>query len=313
MQYGRIAGIDKPLSRLILGGGPLNPDRQEKGDAMLDAFFAAGGTGVDTAHIYGRDGASERALGRWMAARGNRERVFLITKGAHHASDFTPRVTPEVITAELLESLERMQTDHVDLYLMHRDNTAVPVGPLVECLNEHLAAGRIRAFGGSNWSPRRIEEANAYAAAHGLKGLAASSPFFALAVAHDAPEMRHAIINGDREAMAWYRETQFPLLSWTSQAQGFFSDRARRDDPEALRRFRRYDHEDNWERRRRVRELADKRGVTGTQVALAWVLQQGMNVHPIVGTGTVPHLEEALGALSLALSAEESAWLNLER
>lgn len=312
MAYGRIPGIDKPLSRLILGGGPFNPDNMEKANTMLDAFLAAGGTAVDTAHIYGRDGASERALGQWMASRGNRDRVLVITKGAHHASDFTPRVTPEVITAELLESLRRLQTDHVDLYLLHRDDAAVPVGPIVQCLNEHLTAGRMRAFGGSNWSPRRIEEANAYAAAHGLTGLVASSPFLALAVAHDAPEFRHAIINGDKEALAWYRDTQFPLLSWSSQAQGFFSDRAKREDPESVRRFRRYDHEDNWERRRRVRELAEQRGCTPTQIALGWVLQQPINAYPLIGSGSVAHLEDAVGALDVRLRPEDLAWLNLE-
>ena len=309
---GRIAGVEKPVSRLILGCGPLREDDMAQAERMLDAFVARGGTALDTAHVYGRDGASERAVGRWLASRGRRAEIVVITKGGHPAPDWSPRVSPEVIDAELTESLERLQTPYIDLYLLHRDNPALPVGPLVECLNEQLVRGRIRAFGGSNSHPRRLAAANAYAEAHGLRGMAASSPFFALAIAHDPPRMGHAILNGDREARDWYRETGFPLLSWTSQAQGFFSARANREDPAALRHFQRYDDPDNWERRRRTWELASRRGCTPTQVALAWVLRQPLNAHPIIGSGSVPHLEDAVGALDVHLTPEELAWVNLE-
>ncbi len=314
VEYGEIPGSAKPVSRLVLGCGPLSLERSERAFALLDAFAAVGGTALDTAHIYGRDGASERVLGQWLAAGGNRERMFVITKGAHHAADFTPRVRPEVIDAELEESLARLGTDHVDLYLLHRDDPAVPVGPLMDCLNAHVRAGRAHALGGSNWAPARLAAANAYAAERGLQGLAASSPFFALAVAHDRPEMRHVILHGDDAALAWYRRTRLPLLSWTSQAEGFFSDRADPDDPEARRRFERYDHPENWARRRRVRDLARRRGCTPTQLALAWVLRQdGLNVFAIIGPGSVEHLGEAVGALEVRLDPDERAWINLER
>jgi aryl-alcohol dehydrogenase-like predicted oxidoreductase len=309
MTYGRIAGVERPVGRLILGCGGLRPERLAEQAAVLDAFVAAGGTALDTAHVYGQ-GASERALGQWLAARGWRERVVLITKGAHPGPDWRPRVTPDVIDRELRESLGRLGTDYVDLYLLHRDDPAAPVGPLVECLNAHLAAGRIRALGASNWSPERIEAFNAYAAAHGLRGFAASSPFLALAVARDPAHMGHAIVNGDARARAWYAATGLPLLAWSAQAQGFFSDRA--DDPALAPRFRRYDHPDNWERRRRVRQLARERGWTPTQVALAWVLHQPGDVFAIVGPGSVAHLRESLGALQVRLTAGELAWLNLE-
>ena len=314
MEYGTVPGSAKPVSRLVLGCGPWSPERSERAFAVLDAFAGAGGTALDTAHIYGRDGASERAVGQWLAARGNRDQMFVMTKGAHHAADFTPRVRPDVIDAELADSLARLGTDHVDLYLLHRDDPAVPVGVLMDCLNGHVRAGRAHALGGSNWRPERFDAAKAYAAERGLRSLVASSPFYALAVAHDRPEMRHAILNGDEAALAWYRRTGFPIFSWTSQAQGFFSDRADPDDPEARRRFGRYDHPDNWERRRRVRDLARRRGCTPTQLALAWVLRQdGLNVFAIIGPGNVEHLREAVGALDVRLEADERAWVNLER
>lgn len=312
MEYGRIEGLAKPVSRLVLGCGGFRPDDMDRVGGLLDAFAAAGGTALDTAFIYGRDGASERAVGQWLEGSGQRGRMVLITKGAHPDSEWRPRVTAEVIGAELAQSLERLRTDHVDLYLLHRDDPASPVGPILECLNGHVEAGRMRAFGGSNWSPARLEEANAYAAAHGLRGFAASSPQLTLAIAHDPPHMGHSVVSHDREAMDWYRRTGLPLLAWTSQAGGFFSARANPDDPESRRRYRRFDYEENWRRRERVWDLAGRLGCTPTQVALAWVLGQPGQMHAIIGSGSIAHLEDACGALGVRLSPQDLAWLALE-
>jgi aryl-alcohol dehydrogenase-like predicted oxidoreductase len=311
MQAIHIPGIPGPVSRLVLGCGSFRPEDGGRAEAVLDAFLAAGGTALDTAAVYGRDGASERAVGRWLSSRGCRERMVIVTKGCHPDAEWRPRVRPDVIDAELATSLERLGTPTVDLYLLHRDDPAVPVGPLVECLNGHLAAGRIRAFGGSNWSVERLAEANAYAAARGLVGMAASSPHLALAVARDPAHMGHATVSADGAARAWYRESGMPLLAWSAQAQGFFSERARPGDPEAARRFRRYDHPDNWERRRRAVELAARLGVPATAVALAWVLGQGPHVLPIIGPGSPEHLAEAALALQLRLQPRELSWLEL--
>ncbi len=312
MRYGRLHGLETPVSRIILGCGGLRRDNMDKATTLLDAFRAAGGTTLDTAFNYGRDGASERAVGQWIAERSARSDVVIITKGAHHDAEWRPRVRPDVITQELTLSLERLGTDHIDLYLLHRDDPQAPVGPIIDCLNQHLTDGRIRAFGGSNWSPRRIEEANAYAASHGLQGMVASSPNLALAVATDPPHMGHATVSGDPEALQWYERTRFPLLAWSAQAQGFFSERGNPENPDARRHFRRYDDPRNWERWRRVQDLASRRDRTPTQIALAWVLDLPLEVYAVVGPGTVPHLEDALAAQEVTLTPTELDWLNLQ-
>jgi len=313
MLYGTIPGLGRPVSRLVLGSMVFRlepPEAWARTCDLLDQFAALGGNAVDTAHIYGR-GESERALGRWLAQRGNRDQMVIITKGAHPAPDWTPRLTPAAIAADLAESLERLGTT-IDLYLLHRDDPAMPVGPIVECLNEHLAAGRIRAMGASNWTPERIQEANEYAAARGLAGFAASSPNLALAVPNKPHWPGTVSIAGDRAALAWYRARQFPVLAWSSQAGGFFSGRFSPDRPEAPRMVQVYDSPGNWERLRRARELAAARGCTPVQVALAWVLHQPFPIFALIGPHSVAELQDSAGALAVHLTPEETAWLNLE-
>ena len=90
-------------------------------------------------------------LGEWVRRRGIREEMVIIDKGAHTRAG-QKRLTPADITADLHEGLSRLGTDYIDLYLLHRDDPAMGVGPIVEVLNEYLSAGRIRAFGGSDWT-----------------------------------------------------------------------------------------------------------------------------------------------------------------
>ena len=161
MNYGQIAGVDKPVARLILGTSITSFSDYEHSAQLLDEVFERGGTTIDTAHVYG-DGVAERNIGRWLAERGNREQVAIISKGAHHNDD-RKRVTPFDITSDLHDSLARLQTDFIDIYILHRDDEAVAVGPIVEVLNEHQRAGKIGAFGGSNWSHERLQAANDYA------------------------------------------------------------------------------------------------------------------------------------------------------
>lgn len=311
MKYGSIPGVSDRVSRLVLGSGAFGT-LEDAWSELLDAFVAAGGTAIDTAYSYGR-GESERQLGAWLEARGRHDDLIVITKGAHHLPDGTPRVTPEAIDEELPESLRRLRIATIDLYLLHRDDPTRPVGPIVECLNRHQAAGRIRRFGASNWTTARYEEANDYAARHGLAGFAAISPNLSLAVPRDQMWPNVVSFAGDRKALAWERRTQTPLLAWSSGASGFFSGRFSpelRDNPDVVRV---YYHADNWRRLERTRALAARKGATPTQVALAWVLHRPFPTFALVGPRTRAELDDCLGALAVDLAPDDLAWLNLER
>jgi aryl-alcohol dehydrogenase-like predicted oxidoreductase len=309
MRYLNIPGIDKPISRIALGTASYSPDRYERAVELLDAFVEAGGTCVDTAHVYGH-GASERALGQWLAERGNRDQIVVLGKGCHPIGKSGPRVGPEFIHADLAESLERLQADYIDLYLLHRDDERVPTGTIVEALNEERSAGRIHAFGGSNWRTERIAEANAYAAAHGLVGFAASS--INLSLARPKEPMWPDCIAADDQARAWHTATQLPLFSWSSQAGGFLSGHFKPEDTSNADLVRVYYSDDNFTRLQRAIELGQQKGVGPIVIALAYVLNQPFPTVPLVGSASVAELNESLQALQIELTPEELSYLDLK-
>jgi len=303
MKYGRIPGLDRVVSRLIMGCD--NQRTFPHAAVMWDDFFERGGNAFDTAYVYG-GGTPEKLLGQWVKSRGVRDQVVIIAKGAH-----TPFCDPANLTRQLLESLDRMGLPGADIYLMHRDNPQIPVGEFVDVLNEHVRAGRLKAFGGSNWSTQRIQQANEWAAKRGRTGFAILSNNFSLARMVEAP-WAGCISASDPHSRAWLTKAQIALLAWSSQARGFFTDRAapeKRDDAELVRCWY---SEDNFERRRRAVQLAEKKGVLPINIALGYVLNQPFPSFALIGPRFLVETTTSLPALNLELTAEERAWLNLE-
>ncbi|HZU13658.1 MAG TPA: aldo/keto reductase [Chloroflexota bacterium] len=297
MHYGEVAGVGKPISRLVLGTVFFGSSDPDTAHGLLDAFRAAGGTAIDTARHYGD---AEDVIGTWLA-RQNREEIVIAGKGAHpHGS---PRITREDIAADLTESLRRLGTDYIDIFFLHRDNPEIPIGEIVEWLNEHHAAGRIRAFGGSNWTTERLDAANEYAQAHGLVPFAASSPNLSLAFPQD--EIWTGCLSVTPADRAWYQDRQMPLVSWSSQAEGFFTGRYRPDDLSNERAVRLWYSPQNWERYRRATELAQAKGVSANSVALAWVLAQPFPTFAVIGPHTVGELHSSLETLDVSLTPDE--------
>lgn len=316
MDYGKVPGIDKPISRLVQGTVMLHTSHLDEDFALLDAIYEAGGTTFDTAHGYG-GGECERSLGAWINSRGIRDKVVILGKGAHHNRD-RQRVTPYDITSDLHDSLARMKVDFIDLYVLHRDDPRNPVGPIVEVLNEHHKAGKIGSFGGSNWTPARIAEANAYAAANGLKPFVVSSPNFSMAVQKESPWENCLSIAGPEAAAdrAWYKEQKMPLFVWSSLAGGFLTGRFRRDNLDSFSGYndelvvRCYCTEENFGRIDRAEEIGKAKGLTLPQISLSYVLHSGLDVYALVGTRTGDEFRENIHASQVKLSADEVAYIN---
>jgi predicted dehydrogenase/aryl-alcohol dehydrogenase-like predicted oxidoreductase len=300
MRYGSIPGVDREISRLIMGVD--NQQIYSHGAAMFDDFFERGGNAFDTAWIYG-DGVCERLLGHWLANRGVRDQSVVIVKGVH-----TPYCYPEFIGRHLSESLERLQMEKADIYIMHRDNEDVPAGEFIDALNAEARAGRIGIFGGSNWSLARIEEANRDAASKGLSGMSVVSNNFSLARMVD-PVWSGCISSSDPDSRNWLRKHRLPLLAWSSQARGFFTERAAPNKTSDKELVRCWYSEDNFRRRERAIELAAQKRVEPINISLAYVLVQPFPTFALIGPRTIAETVSSLGGLQVELTPEEVEWL----
>jgi 1-deoxyxylulose-5-phosphate synthase len=291
-------------SQLILGSMMLKEENMEHAAGLMDAYAAIGGNCIDTAHVYGE--SSSRAVGLWMQDRNNRSEIVIIGKGAHPYG--SPRMTREFMEQDLSETFEHMQTNYVDIFMLHRDDLDKSVGYIVESMNSLLEAGHCRALGVSNWTVARIQEANDYAKAHNLVGLLCNSPNLSLAKPN---EPRWAgCVSVYPDDLAWHERTQLPLLSWSSQAGGFFTGRYTPDNGDSEMR-RVYYSDANWERYRRAESLAKKKSVATNDIALAYVLSQPFPVCALIGPNTVEELHSSALALRITLTPDENKWLDL--
>jgi aryl-alcohol dehydrogenase-like predicted oxidoreductase len=310
-----LPGTDLTVSPLCLGTNQFGTALDDAAAArILDVFIEQGGNFVDTARSYGDwipdapQGASERALGRLLRQR-DRASLVVATKGCefdYRAGDFALRVTPELLRADLAASLAALQTDYIDLYWLHRDDPAQPVAALIDALIEQQHAGRIRAFGCSNWSVERIEAAQAYARSRGHGGFVACQPLWGLA-------------EPDRQAMQQYcpggyyedgyqalHRAGLTMIPYSGQSRGFFTklaaagEGALPDDLAAL-----YLNDANRRRLPVVERIAGARGVSINQVVLAYLLSQPALTIPIIGASRGEQLLDSVRAADVTLSADE--------
>ncbi|PBB23293.1 oxidoreductase [Mesorhizobium sp. WSM4312] len=297
-----IPGLAKPASVVALGFEDFRTF--SSGSILLDAFFEAGGNLFDTGYVYG-GGYTETLLGQWLQSRGVREQSVIIAKGAH-----SPLCYPDVIGKQLAQSLDRLQTDHVDIYFMHRDNPDVPVGEFVDAMDREVKAGRIRGpFGGSNWTMQRMDEAIAYAERTGKQKPGALSNNFSLAEMLE-PIWAGCVASSTDDWKAWLTSRQMPNFAWSSQGRGFFTERAGRDRHDSEELVRVWYSERNFGRRDRAIELAARLRKSPIHVALAYVLNQPFPSVPLIGPRTLGELEDSLRALDIALSPADLEWLD---
>lgn len=299
MTYGHVPHFDREISRLVLGVIPLPTENDQAAFDLLDAFRLVGGNVIDNSYHYGA--AYSKVMRRYYERHGEDALIRLDKGSHHHYSEGLWRLTKEDLDHDLLGNLERQGVSTSDFYLFHRDDPRVPIEDVVHWINEHLDAGRIRAWGGSNWSHERVMAANEFAEARGMQGMSASSPNFSLATTNEP--MWTGALTLDESGRRWHEATGFPLFAWSSGGGGYFAGVVGDD----VRRV--YDNPVNAARRERVRTLAHTKGLLPAQIALAWTLSQPMNVFALVGPKTIEELMQSVEATQVVLRPEECRWL----
>ncbi|MEM6460722.1 MAG: aldo/keto reductase [Pseudomonadota bacterium] len=312
-----IAPFSIPVSAIGMGTMILHPDTTQRDFALLDAFVENGGTYIDTAEVYGaveEHGYSEMVIGDWLQARpGMREKIVLASKGliTGYCAPLHPGgavIDPPSIHRAIDGSLARLKTDRLDLWMFHRDRPDYPVGPLVDALDEEVKAGRIQAYGASNWSTARIQEAIEYARANSKAEMMSSSPNFSLAKANE-PFWPDTVVT-DENDKTWFAQNNFMMAAWSALGRGFFA-RADRNDTSDADLVRVFYSDGNFERKRRAEEFGEANGMNMFEIALAYVISQDFPVVALNGAETTGQIASSANAGALQLDAAARDWLDL--
>lgn len=316
MKYENLYDITPKASRLVYGScQAMIDDDVERAMECLDNAYECGFRVFDTAYCYGH---SEENIGKWMTKRGNRKDIILLDKGCNPGMIGSDDVmSQELIRKQNQESLDRLQTDYTDFYVLHRDDPSYPVEKVIDVLNELVDEGKVKRFGASNWSLERIQAANEYAKAHGLKGFSLVSPAYSLAeLVHD-PWGGSVSLAGakNKAAREWYKKEKIPVFCYSSLGRGYLSGKfvTTGDKPieECLSGapIEEYDCESNRRHLAAAERIAEKKHTSVSAVCLAWLLQQELEVFPLVSPSSKPHMLEAMDAFDIVLTKEEIAEL----
>jgi len=315
MRYRLLGRSGCAVSELCLGTMTFGAETDEAGaHEHLDVFVEAGGTLVDTANIYSA-GVSEEIIGRWLAARPRdvTEGVVIATKG-RFATDPGPNgngLSARHLTRALDASLGRLGTDAVDLYQVHAYDPYTPMEETLRTLDAFAQAGKIRYYGLSNFTGWQLTKAVLTARALGLREPVTLQPQYSLIVREIEWEIVPAAL-----------DLGLGLLPWSPLGGGWLSGKYRRDqrpsgdtrlgeDPgRGMEAYDRRGSDRTWRVIDAVAQVADSRGLSMAEVALAWVNNRPPVASTIIGARTTEQLETNLRAAGLELSAEENAVLD---
>ncbi len=320
MKFVTIPQTDLKVSTICLGTGEVGSSlNQEKSFQLLDAMLEYGGNFLDTAHDYGNWvkglelSACEKTIGKWMKARGSRHKFVLATKGGDEFLEgpYVPRVNPKDVLTDLDESLQYLQTDVIDLYYLHRDDPAQPVGELLEFLNDQIKAGKIRYFACSNWKTPRMEAAKKYAADHSIKGFVADESFWNAGVRAKPPfgVSRLGWMNLGR--FLFHLTSDMAMIPYQSQAFGLYQFIQNGTLDQMNPNFRSfYKIPESQQRYERMAKIMNEMNLSITQVSLGYLLSQPFMTIPIVGCQNPEQVNNSFSAGDVKLSLEQIRYID---
>ena len=273
-------------------GGKIDQGRAFE---YMDAYMDIGGNFIDTARMYGDFtanvwGGSEEIIGKWMEARRNRGDIILSTKGAHPKQKGIGRLSRDAIMEDMQQSLDALKCDHVDIYWLHRDDESRPVRDIMESLTEICEKGYAKYAGVSNWSTRRIIEANECAEKHGLIKIYANQPQFSLAPQYlvEDPTLRQ--MDGNMYAM--HMKNMTPCVAFSSQSKGYLAKMAQYGEAALNDKVKRRFHTpENIALLERVKAVSGETGLSAAAIALAWLTNQPFPTFPIAGVSKMEHFD----------------------
>jgi aryl-alcohol dehydrogenase-like predicted oxidoreductase len=315
MEYRTLGRSGCAVSAFCLGTMTFGSESDEKvSHAQLDRFVEVGGTFVDTADVYSA-GESERIIGRWLASRPAdlTERIVLATKGRFPMAD-EPNgagLSARHLTRALDASLRRLAVDAVDLYQAHAWDPITPLDETLRAMDGFVRAGKIRYYGFSNFTGWQLTKAVHTARALGLVEPVTLQPQYNLLVRDIEWEIVPAAIDAGLGMLPWSPLGGGWLTGKYSREQRPTGATRLGENPErGMEAYDRRDTDRTWDVVDAVQRVADGRGASMAEVALAWVTDRPGVTSTILGARTMEQLETNLKAAGLHLSADETATLD---
>ncbi len=310
MEYVKFGNTGMKVSRLCLGMMSYGSKKWrewvlEEGEAkpFMKRALDAGINFFDTADVYSL-GASEEVLGNLLKALNvKRETVVIATKVFNPMSD-DPNdrgLSRKHIMSSIDNSLKRLKTDYVDLYQIHRWDYDTPIEETMEALHDVVKAGKARYIGASSMFAWQFTKAQYTADLHGWTRFVSMQNHYNLIYREE-----------EREMIPCIRDQGVAMIPWSPMARGFFSGNHRKGDWGETSRAKTdtyaqsmYYRDEDFVVADRVQAMANKRGVSGSQLALAWVLSKPFVTSPIIGATKIEHLDQSIAALEIELSEDE--------
>jgi aryl-alcohol dehydrogenase-like predicted oxidoreductase len=290
---------------LMLGGNVFGWTADEKTSfRILDTFVNAGGNFIDTADVYSRwaeghtGGESETVLGKWFKMSGRRDDVVLATKLGMDMGDGRQGLKPEYIRAAVDASLQRLQTDRIDLYQSHKDDTETPLAETLGAYAELIEEGKVRYIGASNYKADRLREALELAEVHNLPRYESLQPHYNL--------LERA--NYEQTLAPVVKEFELGVVPYFALAAGFLTGKYRtKQDTAGKARGKmveKYANERGFAVVKALDEVAQEVNSKPAQVALAWLMAQSTITAPIASATSLEQLDDLIRAMSLVLSQD---------
>ena len=310
--------FETQLSQIALGCDHYGAAIAEKiALAQLDVFFEQGGNLLDTAHIYGQDkkggpSSSEQVLGKWLRSNKNRKEMVVATKGCHPYKDDMSRgrITFKDMMGDIQRSLDQLQSDSVDIWFFHRDDLSMGADEIIDMGNILVDKALVKHLGASNWTTKRIEEANTWAKKHNKREFAISEIQWSLAHCTAETWGDDTLVCMNESERAWYEKHNMPVMAFASQAKGLFSKLIEGNAESLSERAReRFLTETNLAIVPRCKALAEELRVTPAALCMAYLTSQQNPTIAIAGSSKVSQITETLGGSDLTLTPDQVAYL----
>lgn len=311
MEKRKLGNSGLQVSALCFGGNVLGWTADEPASfRLLDACVAAGCNFIDTADVYSkwapgnRGGESETVLGKWLKRTANRPKVILATKVGSEMAPDRKGLSRSYILREVEASLERLQTDYIDLYQSHRDDSATPLEETLAAYAQLIQQGKVRAIGASNYSADRLSEALQVSKRHGYPSYQSLQPLYNLYDRADYETQLEPVCQANGLGVIPYFSLASGFLTGKYRSEADLSQKARAE------MVKKYLNERGFRILAALDRVAARHHSTPGKVSLAWMLARPSITAPIASATSIEQLNDLIDATTLKLDDSSLQELN---